>query len=161
MTTTPVTETPTAHVADVIAYAYRVTRTQAMVAFQRGETVLIAERSLPTVPVTARTTTHDNTRTHWGALSDHVDAWSNRHPTQTWYVVVPELDADGNAWPLAYTVNNRRIVPGLRVRDYDRRETTVTAERPSLSGPLGTERTPWFHTANGGLFDGSRLSALD
>lgn len=78
-------------------------------------------------------------------------------------------DADGNAWPTARTSNGVTVVPGLRVRDYNWRETTVTDEKPSIDGGTWdatnecidpTTGTPWFHTANGGLFDGSRLHAL-
>lgn len=69
---------------------------------------------------------------------------------------------DGSPWPVAYTANNRKVVPGLRVRDYNYRETTVTDRRPDIDGggASGRPATPWFHTENGGYFDGSRLFAL-
>ena len=145
-----------------IATAYKVTGTQAMVAFNRGETVLVSERDVATLEVHAITTTHHRSHASWADLRALVDADLAVGRPRTWYVVLTERDADGNPWPLAYTINRVRIVPGLRVRDYNWRETTVTDARPSLDGPrahLG-EGTPWFTTANGGFFDGSRLTAL-
>jgi hypothetical protein len=140
-----------------IATAHRVTSTQAMVAFNRGDTIILSEVSEPERAVHALTTLNHRDTTTWTDL--YTFARSSAHP-RTFYVVVPEQDADGNAWPLAYTQNRIRIVPGLKVRDYNYRETTVTDRTPSLDGPLGTVRTPWFTTENGGLFDGSRLFAL-
>lgn len=70
-------------------------------------------------------------------------------------------------WPTARTSNGVLIVPGLRVRDYNYAETTVTDAKPSIDGqtwedgkPVAGTGTPWFDTANGGMFDGSRLVAL-
>lgn len=86
-------------------------------------------------------------------------------------------------WPHALTDNGVVIVPGLRVRDYNWRETTVTDARPHIANGLdnpahvvrnedGTAAmygdgslvysggVPWFSTASGGMFDGSRLYAL-
>jgi hypothetical protein len=65
-----------------------------------------------------------------------------------------------DGWPQAFTDNGVRIVPGLRVRDYNWRETTVTDERPHMGNAPGGGTIPWFTTANGGMFDGSRLFAL-
>ena len=88
-----------------------------------------------------------------------------------------------DGWPTAHTSNGVLIVPGLRVRDYNWRETTVTDRRPHIANGLdnpaqivrnadGTAAmypdgslvysggVPWFDTANGGSFDGSRLFAL-
>lgn len=144
-----------------IATAHRVTSTQAMVALSRGDYVVVSEKNDPELDVHALTTVHHRDSTTWSELHNLVldDLAVGR--SRTYYVVVPEQDADGGAWPLAYTANRVRIVPGLRVRDYDYRETTVTDRAPHLDGPLGTTRTPWFRTANGGMFDGSRLTALD
>jgi hypothetical protein len=140
-----------------VTIAHRVTRTQAMVAFSRGEVLVVSERQAgPELKVGALTTTHHRDSTTWDELVAQVDMWSNRYPSQTFYVAVADVDADGDPWPLAYTVNNVRIVPGLRVRDYNSRETTVTDRKPSG----GLSEPPWFTTANGGLFDGSRLTAL-
>lgn len=91
---------------------------------------------------------------------------------------VPESRDLPEGWPVAYTANGVKIVPGLPVLDYNRKETTVTDARPSIDGGTvmrdaegnalmyadGSLRysggTPWFDTANGGMFDGSRLLAL-
>lgn len=80
-------------------------------------------------------------------------------------------DREGDPWPTARTSDGVLIVPGLAVIDYNRRATTVTDHAPSIDG--GTYvvddtrakgyrldgGNPWFHTANGGLFDGPRLES--
>jgi len=58
-------------------------------------------------------------------------------------------------WPEARTANGVLVVPGLKVRDYNWRETEVTDKAPHISHGVA-----WFWTANGGMFDGSRLLAL-
>jgi len=144
-----------------ITTAHRVTTQQAMVAFNRGEHVIVSEKDEPELAVHALTNLNHRDTGTWRDLHDLVlDDLAVGRP-RTYYVVVPEQDAEGGAWPLAYTQNRVRIVPGLKVRDYNYAETTVTDARPHLDGPLGTVRTPWFRTANGGSFDGSRLFALD
>lgn len=81
------------------------------------------------------------------------------------------VDRNGEPWPHATTSNGVVVVPGLAVIDYNRRATVVTDEPPSING--GTYQvdatrlagyrldggTAWFHTSNGGLFDGSRLQS--
>lgn len=53
------------------------------------------------------------------------------------------------------TSDGTPIVPGLAVIDYDRRRTTVVnVTSIEING------TVWFATANGGMFDGSRLEAI-
>lgn len=82
---------------------------------------------------------------------------------------VAMLDDEGNDWPAGvYTANGIEIVPGMRVLDYNREETTVTNRKPFMEGrewqngqPVPGTGRPWFTTANGGLFDGSRLRALE
>jgi len=68
---------------------------------------------------------------------------------------VPESRELPDGWPIAYTDNGVKIVPGLAVLDYNRRETTVSANPPHESHGVW-----WFDTENGGMFDGSRLLAL-
>ena len=62
---------------------------------------------------------------------------------------------DTPTWPQAFTANGVLITPGLPVRDYNYDETTVTDQAPHWDNAI-----PWFWTANGGMFDGSRLLAL-
>ena len=74
------------------------------------------------------------------------------------------LPCEAHPWPHATTSNGVVIVPGLRVRDYNWRETTVvgvshTEDERDRGVPTGRQVT-WFDTANGGMFDGSRLFAL-
>lgn len=78
------------------------------------------------------------------------------------------------------TSNGVVIVPGLKVRDYNRDITTVVADNDATEHKCNATRrslrqpdfdyfpchngwnkpTHWFKTANGGLFDGSRLEAI-
>lgn len=61
-----------------------------------------------------------------------------------------------DAWPTdERTSNGVLIVPGLKVRDYNWKETVVSDRMPTYSHDVA-----WFRTANGGDFDGSRLHAL-
>ena len=73
---------------------------------------------------------------------------------------VPNSGRPPKGWPEAYTDNGVLIVPGLRVRDYNWRETTVARVMPTMENGVGDTLVPWFSTANGGMFDGSRLFAL-
>jgi hypothetical protein len=77
----------------------------------------------------------------------------------------PEKLTRPDGWPVAYTANGVLIVPGLRVLDYDRRETTVGVDfmvhNPTWSDgkPVAGSGIAWFRTTTG-TFDGSRLLAL-
>jgi hypothetical protein len=81
----------------------------------------------------------------------------------------PESRELPEGWPTAYTSDGVLIVPGLRVRDYDYRDTVVTSRKPIMDGGEWDEEndclkagtgTPWFACANGKDFDGSRLQAI-
>lgn len=56
-------------------------------------------------------------------------------------------------WPVAYTADGVKVVPGLRVLDYNYRVSTVTDRKPHESHGVY-----WFATT-GGDFDGSRMLA--
>jgi hypothetical protein len=108
-----------------------------------------------------------------GAPAHH---WCRNRAPQTgiFYVVpfghkqrrVPKVWDLPDGWPIAYTDNGVKIVPGLRVLDYNRRETVV-GDRFHIANPTWSDGQPvagtgiaWFYTENGGTFDGSRLLAL-
>jgi hypothetical protein len=99
------------------------------------------------------------------------DYWCETHdaPSNVCFNPHQETTSDGTL-----------IVPGLRVLDYNRNETTVVADRDAdrdyncIAHPdyqfeahtvhgcfNGWEKpTHWFTTANGGMFDGSRMQAI-
>lgn len=61
-------------------------------------------------------------------------------------------------WPLARTSDGTIIVPGLKVLDYNWRESVVGTTWHMANG-INDTRIPWFDTT-GGMFDGSRMKAL-
>lgn len=73
---------------------------------------------------------------------------------QSWGPVIEPHTDD----PRMFTANRVLITDGLVVMDYDRRVTTVDLGRSEITRQFWSG---WFRTANGGLFDGSRLSTVD
>lgn len=94
-------------------------------------------------------------RTYCGAPppADRVNGWTAYRSEATCPDCVP--NSGQGDWPEARTDNGVLIVPGLHVRDYNWRVTTVSDKPPHMSHGVA-----WFYTANGGMFDGSRLFAL-
>jgi hypothetical protein len=58
--------------------------------------------------------------------------------------------------PASHTANGVPVTLGLEVVDYNRNRTTVVGI-DSIDFHTGLV---WFRTANGGMFDGSRLEAI-
>ena len=107
---------------------------------------------------------HDACR-ECGAPAHHL--CRDRAPQPGVYVIRPGAHKDRRVpkvwdrpddWPVAYTDNGVLIVPGLRVLDYNRRESVV-GDTFHMANGINDTRIPWFDTT-GGMFDGSRLLAL-
>lgn len=75
------------------------------------------------------------------------------HEWATWWCMGTDPEA-AVAAANQRTSDGTPIVVGLKVLDYDRRETTVVGVQSLSHG------TFWFKTANGGMFDGDRLQAI-
>ena len=71
-----------------IGIARRVDKRTARAAFNRGETIAVANRGYETsFDVFPTTTVHSSATTSWEWLVDQVETWSNRYPHQRYYLV--------------------------------------------------------------------------